>query len=517
MKKIYAAVAAMLVLTLGACERMNPDNSGDPKKDTEDPVNPDPQPNPDPTPAECVYLVVTEDLDDWSGDYLIGYRNSNTSILLLNNVSDGKGGTEELTDVDFENGIPAELADEYRAVIEKTGGTGYSIRLYGAGYIGKVGDKDIAVSETPDESSEYQWSISCSNRQVALKAGNAAKSLQWNASASIFRFYNANGQKQITLLKRNVRSGGDDPSPSPDPVPTPDPDPTPDPNPNPDPVPTNAKYGWFELPATDYAESGKYLIDKTDNSLYFAHHLCAGGEKGPNGKTARNYTVCYSAEHHCPVWVAAPRHQMYETKGANRTDAYGKDPDIPYDIQYSSKSTGGGCNKGHMLGSRERLSSAATNRQVFYYTNIAPQYSSSFNTGGGAWNNLEDHIDGLVCADTLYEVVGCYFKQFKDAYGNIGNPATISFGSRSDVTRPSMFYYVLLRTKKGNSGKAVTSCSAGELQCVAFVMCHEMEKGHKPQAKDMMSVSDLEKLTGFTYFPNVPNAPKTSFTASDWL
>ena len=31
-----------------------------------------------------------------------------------------------------------------------------------------------------------------------------------------------------------------------------------------------------------------------------------------------------------------------------------------------------------------------------------------------------------------------------------------------------------------------------------------------------MSITDLESITGFTYFPNVPNAPKSSFTASDW-
>ena len=84
----------------------------------------------------------------------------------------------------------------------------------------------------------------------------------------------------------------------------------------------------------------------------------------------------------------------------------------PSNIQYNSKDTGGGCNKGHMLGSAERLSSTATNKQVFYYTNIAPQYSGSFNTGGGAWNNLEDHVDGLVCSDTLYVVIGCYFDSF---------------------------------------------------------------------------------------------------------
>ena len=254
----------------------------------------------------------------------------------------------------------------------------------------------------------------------------------------------------------------------------------------------------------------------SNTSLYYAHHICAGGEKNAqrNG-TARNYTVCYSAEHHCPLWVAAPRHKSYES-GASRTDAYGKDPKIPSDIQYNSKNTGGGCNKGHMLGSAERLSSSATNKQVFYYTNIAPQYSDTFNTGGGAWNNLEDHVDGLVCSDTLYVVIGCYFENFSKN-GASASPKTISFGGRDDVSCPTMFYYALLRTKKGNSGKRVQDCSASELQCAAFAICHKMAKGHKPQAADMMSISELEKLTGITYFPNVPNAPKTTYNSSDWL
>ena len=280
-------------------------------------------------------------------------------------------------------------------------------------------------------------------------------------------------------------------------------------------APSSAKYSWAELPViTDTNADGR--ID-TDNTLYYAHHLCAGGEKNAqnNGK-ARNYTVCYSAKHHCPVWVAAPRHKSYES-GASRTDAYGKDPEIPSDIQYNNKNTGGGCNKGHMLGSAERLSSTATNKQVFYYTNIAPQYSDTFNTGGGAWNNLEDHVDGLVCSDTLYVVIGCYFEKFSKNGSPLASPKTISFGGRNDVSCPTMFYYALLRTKKGNSGKRVQDCSASELQCAAFTICHEMEKGHKPQAADMMSVAELEALTGFTYFTNVPNAPKGTYSSSDWL
>ena len=305
-----------------------------------------------------------------------------------------------------------------------------------------------------------------------------------------------------------------------EPTPEPEPDPTPEPEPDPEPTPTPTngntyRSAWYELPIEiDANKDGK---DDNNSTYYYAHHLCAGSEQNAqrNGK-ARNYSVCFSSTHHCPVWVAAPRHRSYES-GASRTDAYTQDPQIPSNIQYSSKSTGGGCNKGHMLGSAERLSSTATNKQVFYYSNIAPQYSSTFNTGGGAWNNLEDHIDGLVCNDTLYVVIGCYFDQYTDKYGNTGRPAKIEFGGRSDVSRPTMFYYALLRTKRGNTGKSVVECSASELQCAAFVMCHEQDKGHKPEVRDMISVAELEKLTGFTYFGNVPNAPKSTFNSSEWL
>ena len=277
----------------------------------------------------------------------------------------------------------------------------------------------------------------------------------------------------------------------------------------------SGKYGWYELPQFKYNQSGSYMIDATDSDLYYAHHICAGGERGPGGKTARNYTVCFSAEHHCPVWVAAPRHSMY-AGSQKRTDAYTQDPDIPANIQYKLKDADSGCNNGHMLGSAERTSSRATNEQVFYFSNIAPQYSDTFNTGGGAWNTLEDWVDGQVCSDTLYVVIGAYFDNYTDKRGNSASPKKISFGGRSDVSCPTMFYYILMRTKSGNSGKSLSQCKASEIKCAAFVRSHETEKGTKVSSQDLMSVSDLEKVTGFTYFPNVPHAPKSTYSASDW-
>lgn len=285
----------------------------------------------------------------------------------------------------------------------------------------------------------------------------------------------------------------------------------------PTPVVPGDQKGWYELPLMNISVSGDYMYNTDNPSDYYAYHICPDLYTSGN-KKARNYTICFSGEHHCPLWVAAPRHSMYEG-GSGRTDAYKIDPDIPADIQYKSKSagSGSGCNRGHMLGSAERTATSQTNAQVFYLSNIAPQLSSGFNTGGGGWNTLEGWVDGQVCSDTLYVVIGTYFDKFTDGYGNTVQPKKITYAGRDDVSFPTMFYYVLMRTKKGSSGKALKDCAASEIKCAAFVRAHTNSlKGQKVTSKEMMSVSALEQITGITYFQNVPNAPKTTATASDW-
>lgn len=515
----------------------DPEDPTDPDtpEDPEDPTDPDTPAEPEPEqpsePQEAYYVKVAENLSDWSGDYLITYTTS-SSIKVFDSFSGSDKGVSgtDLYQKLTADGIHSDHADAFRAVITKVGDN-YSVNLSNVGYIGLTkSSNSIAKTDVAPTASttDYLWKFSYKDGGSVWMTNIARTSyrLQWNESAKCFRCYTGS-QKEITLYRRSISTGGNGggsvtPTPDPDPTPTPDPTPDPEPEPEPDPTPIptpvpgqSGKYGWYELPAINYSESGSYLIDNTDKNLYYAHHFCAGGEKGPGGKKARNYTVCFSAEHHVPMWVAAPRHKMYQS-GASRTDSYAKDPSIPSDIQYKNKNTGGGCNKGHMLGSAERLSSTATNKQVFYYSNIAPQYSSTFNTGGGGWNILEDWVDEQVCSDTLYVVIGAYFDQYTDKRGKTGKPAKISFGGRSDVSRPTMFYYILMRTKSGNSGKALKNCSTNEIKCAAFVRSHETDKGTKVSSQDLMSVSDLEKLTGFTYFPNVPQAPKSSYNASDW-
>ena len=509
----------------------NQDPDDQDKPDTPDDPNQDDQEKPDEPvipedPKEAYYVKVAETYNDWSGDYLITYT-SGSKVLVLSSFGDTKGYGTDISSKVTVSGIHSDDGDTYKAVVEKSG-TGYTINVAGIGYLGLESAKNAVNASSSDPSNDnYRWAFSYkSGGSVWItNVAHDDRRLQWNGSANCFRCYTGS-QEEITIYRRSTSTGGNSGGTTPTPDPTPDPDPTPEPDPEPEPdepgdIPTpvpgqSGKYGWYELPVINYTQSGSYLIDSNDKNLYYAHHMCAGGEKYSNGKQARNYTVCYSAEHHCPVWVAAIRHNQLFPSNIKRTDAYGKDPSIPSDIQYNSKSTGGNCNKGHMLGSKERTSSTETNKQVFYYTNIAPQYTSTFNTGGGGWNTLEDWVDGQVCSDTLYVVIGAYFEKYTDRRGYTDSPATISFGGRNDVTRPSMFYYILMRTKKGNSGKALKDCSASEIQCAAFVRSHKTPTGVKVSEQDMMSVSDLEKITGFTYFPNVPQAPKDSYNASDW-
>ena len=526
----------------------NPDQGGDQPgqgdgtTDTPGP-DPDPTPDPEPTPSSAYYEKVTRHLDDWSGEYILAFSTS-TAIHVFNSWSGSDKGTStvNLASKNGSSGIPSTDGDPYMATIAKVGDS-YSLYIKGLGYIGceSSSNNTLHKRDTAPGSSDtkYLWKFSYQNTLWITNVAYSSRKLQWNTGANCFRCYTG-GQKDLTLYKRTKLSGGVTPTPTPDPetptpepeVPTPDPepDPTPDPTPIPDPTPTptpdpndNCPNDWYELPTINYSKESDYYTSQHDKygKLYYAHHICKGGEKYAhsgshpyNGKPMRNYTVCFSEDHHCPVWVAAPRHKRYES-GVNRKDAYKSDPKIPSDVQYKKKDADSGCNNGHMLGSAERLSSRETNNQVFYFSNIAPQYSDTFNTGGGAWNNLEEWVDGHVCSDTLYVVIGAYFDDYSCKSGS-ATAKRISFGGRSDVSCPTMFYYALLRTKQGNSGKALSECSASEMQCVAIVRSHKAAKGRKNFAEDMMSVSDLEKITGFTYFQNVPQAPKSTYKASDW-
>ncbi len=255
--------------------------------------------------------------------------------------------------------------------------------------------------------------------------------------------------------------------------------------------------GWAELP-----------VQAESRELYISHHMC--------DEDTRNYTVCYSSRHRSPMWIAAPMHQSYNGS-VKRIDNYGYDPTLPVNIQTRLNRSYGEYTRGHMLGSAERNASREMNTQTFYVTNIAPQIQRGFNQQGGAWNNLEKFVDGQVCADTLYVVTGAIYDEYTAADGEVIKPRTTTNKNDSEqVGVPTAYYKALLRTKSGTTGKSATECKASELKCAAFVVAHRSHTGLKPSAENIMSIDELERLTGVDFFKNVPNAPESRAVAKEW-
>ena len=259
-----------------------------------------------------------------------------------------------------------------------------------------------------------------------------------------------------------------------------------------EPVQTN---GWAEMPTMPNATNLEYCFH----------------DKLPSNNNLRNYSFCFDKEKHCALWVAYPLHECYIDGDGGRTDAWSYDPCCVNDndepnLRNSYYSQGGGTNthsRGHQLPSADRLASDADNATTFYYTNMTPQLQS---LNGGTWASLENELRKHVCSDTLYIVTGAHFQP-----GVSYDYAWDNKGSGKACAVPTHYYKVILRTKRGNSGKWVGNCSADELQCAGFWFEH---KGGAP--RQTMSVAEIESKTGLTFFPNVKNAPKSIYDASDW-
>lgn len=255
--------------------------------------------------------------------------------------------------------------------------------------------------------------------------------------------------------------------------------------------------GWAELPA-----------EMSGEELYTTYHLDSQGR--------RNFTVCYNSKHHSPMWVAVPMHRCYKGD-TKRVDNYDYDPTLPVNIQIRLSRSYGEYTRGHMLGSAERNASRELNNQTFYVSNIAPQMRDGFNQSGGAWNNLESFVDKQMCTDTLYIVTGAIYERYTDTDGTIIEPRTTT--NKSDgkqVGVPTAYYKALLRTKEGNTGRSVMECSREELKCAAFIVGHRSAQKRKPTRKEMLSIDELERLTGVDFFAGVENAPEDVAKAEEW-
>ena len=197
--------------------------------------------------------------------------------------------------------------------------------------------------------------------------------------------------------------------------------------------------------------------------------------------------------------------EMFNGYGGDR-DPFQPDPVLPASMRLSSADYDDWrYQRGHIIGSADRLNSKEANGQTFYLSNISPQLKA-FNEQG-IWWNLENFLrstyDSSTFRDTLYVVKG----------GTITEGNYTRVGSSNQLVCPKYYYMAILRYAskfaKDNGG----------YDAIAFWMEH---KGNSDDvsSKYAISIDDLEERTGIDFFCNLPddieNAVESHYYLADW-
>lgn len=293
------------------------------------------------------------------------------------------------------------------------------------------------------------------------------------------------------------------------------------------------EYRWAELPATPADMTNKKIYTFWSTTVSTKQYL-------------RNYTYCYDTKRHCPLWIAHPQHACYEEGGRTRPkpEPWAADPNMTQaeqaiiwvwpgdnrDKYVVSESPLYRWGRGHMLASGYRgcgdaNNPAEINVQTFYSCNIAPQGGEVFSS---LWQQAEWRIqDNYVCADTLYCVSGAHFDEgaiaaYDGSWVNSNAQTRGHIDESKPCEVPTHYYKLILRTRNGNTGKAIQDCSDSELIAVGFWFENgdgTDDSGAATPTLDasyLKSVEWIEQQTGFIFFPDVPPSVKKQCNPSDW-
>ena len=241
----------------------------------------------------------------------------------------------------------------------------------------------------------------------------------------------------------------------------------------------------------------------------------------PDGRL--NYCIGYNTDLKANSWTAYKSYAGFSSneKTWNRNnwrqgstfngyggtgDPFQPDPVLPADVRTNLSDYGFRFyDRGHIMGSADRLVTKEANGQTFYLSNIMPQLST-FNQQG-IWFNLEEFLrkiyDTSTFRDTLYVVKG----------GTISEGNYTRVGDNNQLVSPKFFYMAILSYAKKFSK------TNGGYSAIAFWMEH---KGNSDEisSKYVITIDELERRTGIDFFCNLPDeiedAVERSFYLSDW-
>lgn len=190
------------------------------------------------------------------------------------------------------------------------------------------------------------------------------------------------------------------------------------------------------------------------------------------------YTVCYNAENRIPNWVAWRLTADHTTGPYKRGGIkFQEDEDVEEPRATDSDYRQSGYDRGHMCPSGDNKWSEEAQRESFLFTNICPQVH---NLNAGDWNEMEQQCRKwakeygeiyIVCGPILY----------RQKHKKIGS---------NKVVVPEAFFKVVL-------------CMEGTPKAIGFI--YKNAEGNRPKGDYVNTVDQVERITGYDFFANLPD------------
>jgi endonuclease G, mitochondrial len=206
------------------------------------------------------------------------------------------------------------------------------------------------------------------------------------------------------------------------------------------------------------------------------------------------YALSYSKTKGIPNWVSWQLNASW-LGDARRVGKFAPDKDLPADWYHVKPSdyTGSGLDRGHMANSEDRSRSPEDNIATFLMTNMLPQAPDN---NRGVWVQLENYCRELVrSGKELFIISGGHGQ---GGVGEKGLKATVGQGK---VLVPAVTWKVILVLDKPNSGVAGVDKNT---RTIAAIVPNQQGIKSNSWQQYVTSVKDVEKLTGYKFFTNVP-------------
>jgi endonuclease G len=204
------------------------------------------------------------------------------------------------------------------------------------------------------------------------------------------------------------------------------------------------------------------------------------------------YTLSYNASTRRPNWVCWRLRQ--QDVGKAERGPFEPDPLLPKGFAKVTSHTydGSGFDRGHLCPAKDRSSSQDDCDATFYTTNVMPQSPASNQKG---WERLESY-----CRDLAHHGYVLYIAAGPHGEGGTGKDGfkkEIGKG-RVEVTVPAKVWKVILVLPSENAEPRKNT------RAIAVIMPNDQTVGYD-WSEYRVSVKDVEKLTGYKFFPKVPD------------